>query len=72
MFEIADAEMASGIFQDIEKAIAAPGTEVEKSFAPYVIHRDYDNSRKLNAYLAGGGRVFGVCVRDRFYLMEIR
>lgn len=59
-FVIPDGEMRSGVFPDIEKALAAPGTEVDKSMGSYIIHRDYENSAKLNAYLHGEGRTFYV------------
>jgi hypothetical protein len=71
-FEIAEAEWASGIFQDIERAINTPGVEVDKSSVSYVMHRDYSNSEKVNAYIAGGGRTFVVRYRDAFYRIEIR
>jgi hypothetical protein len=72
LFDIADAEMASGIFKDLSEAIAIPGREVRKSAYDYIVHRDYDNSRKLNAYLAAGGRSFFVRFQGRLYRMDIR
>ena len=72
VFEIAEGEMVSGIFQDLEKALNAPETEVEKTMGEYVIHRDYTNSQRLNAYLAGGGRQFVVRFRGALYRVEIR
>jgi hypothetical protein len=72
LFDIAEAEMASGMFNDLNEAIAAPGTEVRKSEYDYIIHRDYDNSRKLNAYLGGGGRSFLVRFRGRLYRLDIK
>jgi hypothetical protein len=72
LFDIAEGEMASGIFQDLEKALSAPETEVEKSMGAYVIHRDYGNSQRLNAYLAGGGRQFVVRFRGVLYRVEMR
>lgn len=71
-FDIADAEMASGIFPDIEKALAAPGAEIDKSMGEYIVHRDYENSRKLNAHLAGGGREFLIRFRQHTYRVELR
>ena len=71
-FDIADAEMASGVFNDIEHAIESPGAEIEKSSGAYIIHRDYDNSRKLNEFLAAGGRVFMIHYRGKLYRLEIR
>jgi hypothetical protein len=70
-FDIAEAEMASGIFNDLSQAIASPGREVRKSPYEYIVHRDYDNSRRLNAYLDGGGQAFFVGFRRRVYRLEI-
>jgi hypothetical protein len=72
LFEIAEGEMASGVFRDIENAIHTPGEEVEKSSVPYVVHRDYSNSAQLNAYLASGRRAFVVRYRGASYRIEIR
>jgi len=72
LYDISEPEMASGIFNDLSEAIASPGTEVRKSQYEYIVHRDYDNSRKLNAYVGGGGRAFFVRFRGRVYRMEIR
>lgn len=71
-FEIAEGEMASGVFPDIEKAIAAPGEEIDKSMGKYIIHRDYANSAKLNAHFSGGGRDFLVRFRGQTYRIEVR
>ncbi|HJQ64031.1 MAG TPA: hypothetical protein VJ834_14345 [Burkholderiales bacterium] len=72
LFEIADAEMASGIFPDIQQALAAPGTEIDKSMGKYIVHNDYANSRLLNAHLASGAREFLVRFRGATYRIEIR
>lgn len=72
LFDIADGEMASGIFPDIEKALAAPGVEIDKSIGKYIVHRDYRNSEKLNAYFAAGAREFLVRFRGELYRIEIR
>ena len=72
LFEIAEAEMASGIFPDIEKALAAPGSEVERSLGKYVVHNDYTTSRGLNAHLATGAREFLVRFRGATDRKEIR
>ena len=47
VFEISDDELRYGLFPDIEKAIAKPGTEVHFD-GKYITHRDFDTSRKLN------------------------
>jgi hypothetical protein len=70
-FEIADAEMASGVFPDIEKALVTPGTAVEKSMGQYIIHRDYQNSRKLNSLLDEGGKQFRIRYKGQHYLISI-
>ena len=72
LFEIAEAEMASGVFPDIEKAIAAPGEEIDKSMGKYIIHRDFANSAKLNAHFSGGDRDFLVRFRGQTYRIEVR
>lgn len=69
---VPDGEMRSGVFPDIEKALAAPGTEVEKSMGAYIIHRDYENSAKLNTYLDGGGRTFYVTYREVTYEITVQ
>jgi hypothetical protein len=71
LFDIAEAEMASGIFSDLEQAIGSPGREVRKSPYEYIVHRDYTNSRRLNAFLGGGGRAFFVRFRGRLYRLDI-
>jgi hypothetical protein len=72
LFEIAEGEMASGVFPDIEKAIATPGAEIDRSMGKYIIHRDYANSAKLNAHFAGGGRDYLVRFRGQTYRVEVR
>jgi hypothetical protein len=71
LFEIAELEMASGVFPDIEKAIASPGTEIDDPNSRYVIHRDYENSAKLNALLATGAQRYQVRYRGQVYELVI-
>lgn len=70
-FVIEEGEMASGVFYDIEAALAKPGVEVEKSMGSYIIHRDYENSARLNAYLSDGGLRYYVTVDGATYLMTV-
>jgi hypothetical protein len=56
VFEISDTEFLVGLFPDIRAALDDAGTEVEKSSGDYIIHRDYDTSRQLNAWLADPAR----------------
>lgn len=71
LFDIADAEMASGIFPDLEKALAEPGAEIDKAMGKYIVHRDYANSEKLNTHLAGGGLAYLVRYRGTLYRIDI-
>jgi len=71
LFDIAKFEMKSGIFPDIEKAIAAPGTDVEWRDNKYIVHTDYTTSARLNAYLAAGNRVFRVRFGGAVYELSI-
>ena len=72
LFSIAEAEMASGIFPDIAKALAAPGTEINKTIGRYMLHDTYANSHALNAHLASGGREFLVRYRGETWRIELR
>ena len=62
LFSIAKAEMESGIFPDIEKAIASPSEEIDKSDG-YHIHRDYSTSARLNKFIKTG--------KTRFYVQYL-
>ena len=55
VFAISDTEFVVGLFPDIRAALDNPGTEVEKSTGSYIVHRDYDTSRRLNAWLDDRG-----------------
>ena len=66
LFEIAVPEMQSGIFPDIEAAIADPGTEVDKAWPGYVIHEAYTNSARLNAHLNAQPNAQGEAGNERF------
>lgn len=59
-FHIFPEEFKVGLFQDIEKAIAAPGTEVNKDMGSYITHRDYSTSREINAFIDAGHSSFVV------------
>lgn len=52
--------MQSGVFHDIEQAIASPGEEVDKDMGGYHIHRDYSNSARLNKFISAGNTRFYV------------
>ena len=72
LFSIAREEMESGIFPDIERAIASPGEEIEKDFTEYVTHRDYSTSARLNAFLKTGKTQFYVRHLGHTYELTIR
>jgi hypothetical protein len=71
IFEIKDEEFRVGLFQDIERAIASPGHEVNKSMGAYISHRDYTTSREINTYLAAGHSSFVVRARGACWDMRI-
>lgn len=53
LFVISPEEFRVGLFSDIRKALDRPGEEVEKDTSPYIVHRDFGTSEKLNAFLDG-------------------
>ncbi len=70
-FKIAKGEMESGIFPDIEKAIARPGEEIDQSDG-YHIHRDYSTSARLNKFLEAGNTRFYVEYLGNTYELTIK
>ncbi|MFL6414747.1 MAG: hypothetical protein ACJ74Y_03630 [Bryobacteraceae bacterium] len=72
LFSIAKGEMESGIFQDIERAIANPGEEIDKDSFGYYTHRDYSTSARLNAFLETGKTRFYVRYLGNTYELTIR
>ena len=70
-FTVPFGEMQSGVFPDIERALADPGTEIDKSMGSYIIHRDYENSARLNSYLGDGGLVFYVTYEGATYELTV-
>ena len=44
---------------------------MDKDFTPYVIHRDYKNSEKLNVFLASGGTAFYIRYDGHTYELTI-
>ena len=71
LYDIAEAEMRSGLFPDIEQAIAAPGSAVERTVGAYIMHQNYANSALLNRYLGAGGERFLVRHAGRTYELVI-
>ncbi len=67
LYDITEAEMRSGLFPDIEQAIAEPGMAVERTVGTYVMHQDYANSALLNRHLGAGGQHFLVRHAGRTY-----
>lgn len=68
VFNISKDEFRFGLFQDIDEAIAKPGTEVH-FHGKYITHRDFDTSRRLNEHLDAGNRTFIVkCDKGIFFL----
>lgn len=57
LFHISEQEFFVGMFQDIDKAIRKPGTEID-FWGNYVRNRDFDKSEKLNGFFKNGGTEF--------------
>ena len=72
LFSIARDEMQSGIFPDIEKAVATPGEEIDHDTDEYYIHRDYTTTVRLNAFLKTGKKQFYVLYLGETYEMTIK
>jgi hypothetical protein len=71
VFHISTDEFRAGLFQDIEKALAAPGTEVNKSMGSYITHRDYTTSREINTFIDAGNSTFYVETRGACWRLTI-
>ena len=72
LFSIAKGEMESGIFPDIEKAIASPGEEIDQYTSEYYTHRDYNTTARLNPYLKTGKLKFYVRYLGETYELTIK
>lgn len=71
LFHISTDEFEVGLFQDIEKAIAAPDTEVNKSMGSYITHSDYSTSRQINEFIDAGNSSFFVETRGTCWRLTI-
>jgi hypothetical protein len=71
VFKISRREFQVGLFQDIDRAIRAPGTPVEHSVGTYLRHTEFDTSEKLKRFLKDGGMRFYVETEDATYEMHI-
>ena len=71
LFHISTEEFKVGLFQDIEQAIAAPGTEVNKSIGSYISHRDYATSRQINEFIDAGNSTFNVETSGKCWRLTI-
>jgi hypothetical protein len=60
LYAITEEEFSVGLFPDLERALDRPGTSVEKHTGRYIVHDRFETSRRLNAFLAGGGHEFFV------------
>lgn len=70
VFTIDPMEITVGLFPDIEKALANPGTPVEQS-GRYIRHRDYRTSEKINEFLTTKPERFGVRIDNENFLVDI-
>lgn len=69
--DLDEMETKVGLFPDLERAMAAPGTEVDKGFSRYIRHRDYANSERLNALLDAGTRELLIAHGGRVYHFQL-
>jgi hypothetical protein len=70
-FTISETEFLVGLFQNIEAAIEKPGSKIRDASTRYIIHRDYDTSRQLNAWLDAGNTEFVVRAKGKLYRISI-
>jgi hypothetical protein len=72
LFDISDDQFTVGLFPDIERAIAMPGTDVDKSMGSYITHREYRTSAQINEWIDGGHDQFSVRARGACWRLTIR
>lgn len=72
LFSITKDEMESGIFPDIEKAIASPGEEIDHYTDGYLTYRGYSTNARLNAFLKTGKTRFYVRYLGDTYELTIK
>jgi hypothetical protein len=70
VFDIPRHYLDAGLFQDIAKAIASPGTEVKAGLGTYLKYEDDDLGPRLRAFREAGGNRFGVRLDDQLFLIE--
>ena len=71
LFVIEEMQFTVGLFQDLERALDAPGTPVDKSSGRYVRHDDYTTSEALNAFFDRDGRLFFVRRGEEVFEVEL-
>jgi|GEM_PF-1907701 len=70
-FDIDEMEFKVGLMQDIAKAIAQPGAEIDWDSGRYITHRDYPNAGRLNAALEKGATEIVIGYRGDAYLLTL-
>jgi hypothetical protein len=70
-FDVDEMEFKVGLMQDIAKAIAQPGVEIDWDGGRYITHRDYPNAGKLNGALEKGATEIVVGYRGDAYLLTL-
>lgn len=71
VFVISDEEFEVGLFNDIREALERPGLSVDKDSSPYILHQQFDTSRRLNEYLRSDPASFVVRARGRLWRLTI-
>jgi len=69
--DIDEMEFKVGLMQDIAKAIAQPGAEIDKDGGRYITHRDYPNAGQLNDTLGKGATEVVIGFRGDAYLLRL-
>jgi hypothetical protein len=72
VFDIPDDRFRVGLFQDIARAIAAPGAEVKTSTGTYLKYYDDATGPDLKAWRNAGNDRFAVRTGGTLYLLEVR
>lgn len=72
VFDIHEERFRAGLFQDIARAIAAPGTEVKTSTGDYLKYNDDTTGPDLETWREAGNDRFAVRTGGTLYLLEVR
>ncbi len=72
VFDIPAQRFRVGLYQDIARALEAPGTEVKTGTGSYLKYADDTTGPELRAWRAAGNDRFAVRSEGKLYLLEVR